>query len=156
MSPVVVTQTVQFSELSRSSRAVAEAADRGPVTITRRDGEPLVLQLKSEVDRDKAGLRLASQIIAVAVNDWPDSFAERLAGPFPWTSFLSSEERESFAHELLATARACASVSAFEPLVTVIHAWQSTAEAYAHGYTRASDETLEWLDEPTAVERPDA
>lgn len=156
MSPVVVTQTVQFSELSRSSKAVAEAADRGPVTITRRDGEPLVLQLKSDVDRDKAGLRLASQIIAVAVTDWPDSFAERLAVPFPWVGFLGADERESFATELLATARACASVSAFEPLVTIIHAWESTAQAYAQGYTRASDETLEWLDEPATVERPDA
>lgn len=149
-----VAQTVQFSDLSRSSKAVAAAVDRGPVTITRRDGEPLVLQLKSDVDRDRAGLRLAAQIVAVAVTDWPESFAERLIGPFPWVSLLSSQERESFADELLSTARACASVSAFEPLMLLIQAWESTAEAYAQGFTRASDDALDWFDEPASVERP--
>lgn len=148
----VVTQTVQFSDLSRSSKRVAEAADRGPVTITRRDGEPLVLQRKSEVDRDKEGLALAAQVIAAAVTDWPGTFATRLLAPFPWMNLLPVGEREAFAAELVDVARACASVSVFDPLATLIHAWRSTAEAYAAGFT--PDDELEWLDEPALVGRP--
>lgn len=153
MASAVVSQTVKFSELSRASKSVAEAADRGPVTITRRDGEPLVLQRQSLVERDRHGLHLAAQIVAVAVADWPNSFSDRLAGPFPWVELLSEDERRGFAEELLATARACAAVAAFEPLAITIHAWQSTAEAYARGYT--PDDDLEWLDDPEAVERPE-
>ncbi|MCL2453939.1 MAG: type II toxin-antitoxin system Phd/YefM family antitoxin [Micrococcales bacterium] len=153
MDAPTIEQRVRFSDLSRDSKAVAEAAERGPVTITRRDGEALVLMLKSEADADRAGLALASQIIAVAVTDWPDSFAARLRGPFPWMLFLSETAQEEFAAELVETARACASIARFEPLATVIHAWQSTAEAHAAGWT---GDGYDWLDSPVDVERPGA
>jgi len=153
MSTPVVEQSVKFSDLSRDSKAVGEAADRGPVTITRRDGAPLVLMRKDTADADRAGLALAAQIIAVAVTDWPDSFTRRLLGPFPWMTFLSEAERETFADELVTVARACASVAAFEPLATCIHAWQATAEAYASGWHK---DEYDWLDEPVSIERPGA
>ncbi|MCL2090032.1 MAG: type II toxin-antitoxin system Phd/YefM family antitoxin [Micrococcales bacterium] len=153
MDAPMIEQRVRFSDLSRDSKAVAQAAERGPVTITRRDGEALVLMRKSEADADRAGLALASQIIAVAVTDWPDSFAARLRGPFPWLLFLSQAAQERFAAELVETARACTSVARFEPLATLIHAWQSTAEAHAAGW--ATDD-YDWLDTPVDVERPDA
>ena len=105
------------------------------------------------VDENRAGLALAAQIIAAAVTDWPESFAARLAAPFPWIALLPVDEREQFADELVTVARACAAVSAFEPLATAIHAWQSTAEAHARGYTREED--LDWLDEPAPVVRPE-
>ena len=151
MSSPTIEQRVRFSDLSRDSKAVAEAAERGPVTITRRDGDELVLMRKSEADADRAGLALASQIIAVVVSEWPDSFAARLHRPFPWMAFLSQAAQEQFATELVETARACTSVARFEPLATLIHAWQSTAEAHAAGWT--GDE-YEWLDTPVDVERP--
>jgi hypothetical protein len=150
--PSVIEQTVQFSDLSRSSKRVAEAADRGPVTITRRDGEPLVLQRKSEVERDRRGLAVAAQIIAAAVSDQPEPFSARLTTPFPWITLLPEEERQQFADELVAVARACAALSAFEPLATTISAWRSTADAYARGYT--PDAELDWLDDATRVSRP--
>lgn len=145
------TQTARFSDLSRDSKAVAAAADRGPVTITRRDGEDLILERASVVQHRRAGLALAAQIVATAVTEWPNSFTERLNGPFPWIRFLPDEYREAFAQELLEVARACAAVSAFDDLATTIHAWQSTAEAYATGLVEVDPE---WLDEPTSVERP--
>lgn len=149
----MLTQTARFSDLSRDSKAVAAAADRGPVTITRRDGEDLVLERASVVEHRRAGLQLAAQIVAVAVSAWPDSFTERLKDPFPWIRFLSEPYREDFAAELVEVARACAAVSVFDDLATTIHAWQATAEAYAAGLV---DVEPEWLDEPTVVERPDA
>src|SRR5918998_1987331 len=114
MSMPTIEQRVRFSDLSRDSKTVAEAADRGPVTITRRDGEELVLMRKATADADRAGLSLASQIIAVAVTDWPNSFTARLRGPFPWMLFLDEAEQDRFATELVETARACASVAQFE------------------------------------------
>ena len=44
-----ITRTVRSSELSRNSREVFEAADQGPVLITRRDGDSLVLTKASQV-----------------------------------------------------------------------------------------------------------
>lgn len=152
MSSPTVEQRVKFSDLSRDSKAVAAAADRGPVTITRRDGDELVLMRKADADADRAGLALAAQIVAVAVADWPSSFAARLHGPFPWMHFLSDAEQEAFADELVRTARACASVAQFEPLATVIQAWMSTAQAKAAGWDRTE---YVWLDETVEVERPD-
>ncbi len=151
-SASTVEQRVKFSDLSRDSKAVAAAADRGPVTITRRDGDELVLMRKAEADADRAGLALAAQIVAVAVSDWPSSFAARLREPFPWMIFLSDAEQEAFTDELVRTARACASVAQFEPLSTVIHAWMSTAQAKAAGWDRTE---YVWLDEQVEVDRPD-
>lgn len=114
----MIEQRVRFSDLSRDSKAVAQAVERGPVTITCRDGEALVLMRKSEADADRVGLALASQIIAVAMTDRPGSFAARLRGPFPWMLFLSEAAQERFAAELVETARACTSVARSEPLAT--------------------------------------
>lgn len=147
-----IAQTVRFSDLSRDSKKVAAAADRGPVMITRRDGEPLVLQRQSVYEQNRAGLALASQVIAAAVGEGPEGFAERLGRFFPWMSFLPLAGRAQCANELAQVARACASVSVFEPLEVEVGAWQSTAEAYASGH--GPDRDYDWLDEPVAVERP--
>jgi PHD/YefM family antitoxin component YafN of YafNO toxin-antitoxin module len=147
-----IAQTVRFSDLSRDSKKVAAAADRGPVMITRRDGEPLVLQRQSVYEQNRAGLALASQVIAAAVEEGSESFAERLGRFFPWMSFLPSDGRQQCASELAGVARACASVAVFEPLEVAVRAWQSTAEAYASGH--GPDREYDWLDEPITVERP--
>ncbi len=153
MSASTVTRTATFSDLLRSPREVARAAEEGEVTITRRDGEDLVLSTVRAREQDRAGLELAAAIVALAVTDWPASIAGRLAGPFPWVAFLSEPERDSFAAELIEVARACASISDFTRLEITVHAWRSTAEAYAAGVARDGSD-LEWLDEPVDVERP--
>jgi hypothetical protein len=147
-----IAQTVRFSDLSRDSKKVAAAADRGPVMITRRDGEPLVLQRQSVYEQNRAGLALASQVIAAAVGEGPEGFADRLRQYFPWMGFLPSAGRQQCANELTRVARACASVSVFEPLEVEVSAWQSTAEAYASGHR--PDTEYDWLDGSIAVERP--
>ncbi|MGL5908409.1 MAG: type II toxin-antitoxin system Phd/YefM family antitoxin, partial [Phycicoccus sp.] len=59
-------RTFRSSELSRNSREVFEAADRGPVLITRRDGEALVLSGAGEADRSRRGLELAAAVVGAA------------------------------------------------------------------------------------------
>ncbi len=146
-------QKATFSKLLRSPNDVARAAELGEVTISRRDGEDLVLTTASGLRRNREGLRFATEIISAAVADSPESFGRRLFDPFPWTRFLSDVERELFAKEMIDTSRACAAINRFEPLSIAVAAWQSTAEAYAGGEPRDGSD-IEWLASPILVARP--
>ena len=148
-----MTTTVQFSDLSRNSREVAAAAERGPVTITRRDGESLVLVKASDAERARHGQQVAAQIVAAAVHVWPESFAESLRDPFPWIEFLDESEREAFAQEVVNVARACASFATFDRLESTISSWEATAQGVALGLD-PTGEDLEWLEEPESVPTP--
>jgi len=152
MSVAAVPSVFQFSELSRNSKAVARATDQGPVTITRRDGEPLVLARLADMASDREGVALAAKVMSAATAPSPDTLTERLAVPFPWVTFLQDREREDMAQDVIATVSACASVAQFEPLIVCVKAWQATAEAYAAGWH--NDDNLEWLDSRLPVERP--
>ena len=68
-------------------------------------------------------------------------------------TFLSEREQEEFAAELVAVARACASVGRFEQLALNIYQWKSTASAYADGLGRDSG-AIDWIVNPEVVERP--
>ena len=152
MSPAVISRTVQSSELSRNSASVFKAVDQGPVIITRRDGETLILTKESDLADQREGLELAAHLVAasLAPNDVP--FVDRLRGPFPWVEFFSPSDREAFAQEIVDVARACATMSRFDRLLVTVGAWHSTAQAIADGYT--PDEDLEWLDVPEPVADP--
>lgn len=147
-----ITRTVQSSELSRNSREVFEAADQGPVLITRRDGDALVLTKASQVDDDRKGLELASSLVAASLAPDDVPFVERLRVPFPWLALLTPGEQGVFAKEVVDVARGCASVARYEQLLMTLHAWVATAEAVAAGYTR--DDELQWLDVTEAVADP--
>lgn len=144
---------MQFSDLSRNSKEVAELADRGPVTITRRDGEPLLLVKASEAERARHGQQIAAQIVGAAVSGWPASFAESLRQPFPWIEFLTEQERDRFAHEVVEVARACAVFATFDRLESTVSSWRATAEAAADGVDPTGAD-LDWLAEPAPVSRP--
>lgn len=152
MSAAVVTRTVQSSDLSRRSKDVFAAVEKGPVTITRRDGEDLVLSKASDAAQQQEGLKLAAQLVAASLAPDDEPFVDRLRLPFPWIEFLSGPERQDFAEELVSVARACASVGRFDRLLITIHAWEATATALASGYT--ADVDLHWLDEGLAVTHP--
>lgn len=152
MSTAAISRTATSSDLSRNPGQVFRAADEGPVTITRRDGEPLTLLPSRTVEREHEALRLASQLVAASLAPGGQSFTERLRDPFPWLGFLPPAQREAFAAEIVEVARACASISSFDRLFIVLAEWKATAEATAAGYTH--DDELDWLDEPAAVEDP--
>lgn len=152
MSPAAISRTVKSSELSRNPAAVFSAVDQGPVIITRRDGESLILAKESDIMQQRAGLELAASLVAASLAPDDVSFVERLRGPFPWVEFLNQSDREAFAHETVDVARACAAVSRFDRLLLTVKAWHSTAQAIAGGYT--NDEDLELLDVPEPVADP--
>ena len=152
MSPAVISRTVQSSELSRNSAAVFKAVDQGPVTITRRDGETLILTKESDLAHQREGFELAAHLVAASLAGDDIPFVDRLRGPFPWVEFFNPPDRETFAREIVDVARACAAVSRFDRLLITLSAWHSTAQAIADGYTH--DENLEWLDVPEPVADP--
>ena len=152
MTSAVRSRTVHSSALSRHSADVFRAVEEGPVTITRRGGEPLILERASDVERQRAGLRIAADLVAVSLSPVERSLVERLRGPYPWLDFLTGPDREAFATEIIDVARACAAVGTFDRLIVTLSAWKHTAHTVAAGYT--SDDELEWLDDAEVVERP--
>ncbi len=152
MTPAVIPRTVQSSELSRNSASVFKAVDQGPVIITRRDGETLILTKESDLAHQREGLELAAHLVAASLAPNDVLFVDRLRGPFPWVEFFSPSDREAFAQEIVDVARACATMSRFDRLLVTVGAWHSTAQAIADGYT--PDEDLEWLDVPEPVADP--
>jgi hypothetical protein len=152
MSPAVVNRTVPSSDLSRNSAAVFKAVEQGPVIITRRDGETLVLTKESDLAHQRQGLQLAAHLVAVSLAPGDVPFVDRLRVPFPWLEFLTPSDRAIFALEIVDVARACAAMSNFDRLLLTLSAWRSTAQAIADGYTH--DEDLEWLDVSERADDP--
>lgn len=154
MSTVTTSRTASSSDLSRNPAQIFRAAEEGPVTITRRDGEPLTLLRSSTVEREHEALRLAASLVAASLASGESTFAERLVGPFPWLGFLPGHQREQFASEIVEVSRACASISSFDRLFVVLSEWKATAEAVASDYT--PDTELDWVDDSEAVDDPRA
>lgn len=154
MTAVAQARTASSSDLSRNPGQVFRAADDGPVTITRRDGEPLTLVRSSIIEQEHEALRLAANLVAASLSPSESTFAERLVAPFPWLGFLPELQRDRFATEIVEVARACAAISKFDRLFVVLAEWRSTAEAVAAGYT--PDEELDWMDELEPMSDPRA
>lgn len=145
------TSQVQSSELSRNAAAVFQAAEEGPVLVTRRGAEPLVLTSKADAEEHEQVLSAAAALIGLAVSVDPGVFARQIATAFPWASILSASEQRAFADELIDTARACFTLRQHGLLLGVINGWRATAEAYAAGLERVP---VEWLDEIDEAEDP--
>lgn len=150
--PPTTSRVVPSSDLSRHSADVLRAAEEGPVEITRRDGESLVLTRKSDHERQFTVLNLAADLIAASLGPDDVPFVERLQSRLPWMAFLSDGGRTEFARSIVATARACAAVRDFGPFLVELHEWHATAEAMAAGYTRVED--IGWYDDPVPVPDP--
>jgi len=146
------TSTRRSSDLSKHSAAVFAEAEDHPVTVTRRDGEALVLMSAREAQGRARLLEFAAQLIGVTVDDH-GPLADRMARTFPWMLALSPADRATCAQALLDAARASLSTSQPHLALAELTSWQETAAAIAAGFGRAD---LEWLDsaDDDVVERP--
>jgi hypothetical protein len=141
---------VKSSELSRNSAEVFAAAEQGPVEVTRRDGETLVLTTKREASAHERVLEVAAQLIAASLDD-RGTLVDRLAQPFPWIKLLSIEDQAACAKEIIDTARGAFTVKQPLLILSTINGWQNTAAAVAAGWGTIEHE---WLDQPIRVEKP--
>lgn len=143
-------QTRRSSDLSKHSAEVFAEAEDHPVTVTRRDGENLVLMSQREADGRARLLEFAAQLITVAVDN-KGTLAERLTKVFPWMLALSPADRESCAEDLVDAARASFSTQQPHLALVELTSWKETAAALAAGLGSAD---LEWLEDNETVERP--
>lgn len=136
------TPTRRSSDLSKHSAEVFAEAEDHPVTVTRRDGESLVLMSQRESDARSQLLELAAQLIAVAL-DGSGPLEGRMTGIFPWMLALSPDGQKECAQSLVNAARA--SLSTGQPHLAIIEltSWRETATALAAGLDTTQ---VEWLD----------
>lgn len=151
MGTATITRTeFKSSELSRNSGEVFAAAERGPVTVTRRDAEPLVLMNGREADARRQLFEFAAQLIAITTDD-RGTLDERMADHFPWMFALSKKDRKRCAKDLVNAARASFATEQPHLAVVELHSWRETAEALAIGI---HNEPVDWLDSDDSISRP--
>lgn len=138
------------SELSRNSSEVFAAAEQGPVTVTRRDAESLVLMNESEAKARKQLFEFAAQLIAITTDD-RGSLSDRMANHFPWMFALSPRDRDQCAKDLVNAARASFATEQPHLAAAELTSWRETAEALAAGLTA---EPVEWLEVDEELGRP--
>lgn len=138
------------SDLSKHSAEVFAEAEDHPVTVTRRDGEALVLMSQREAEGRSSLLNFAAQLITVTLDD-NGSLAERMSKAFPWMLALSPADRTACARDLIDAARASFSTDQPYLAITELTSWKETATAVAAGLGSVD---LEWLDEDETVVRP--
>ncbi|AXK35350.1 prevent-host-death protein [Streptomyces armeniacus] len=144
--------TRRSSDLSKHSAEVFAEAEDPPVTVTRRDGEALVLMSQREAEGRARLLNFAEQLITVTLDD-NGTLAERMSRAFPWMLALSLTDRESCAQDLVDAARASLSTDQPHLAIAELTSWKETAAAVAAGLGSAD---LERLDDDAAqtAERP--
>ncbi|MFB2585861.1 prevent-host-death protein [Herbiconiux liukaitaii] len=138
------------SDLSRNAPRVFAAAEEGPVGVTRRDGENLVLMSQRDADAREQLLQFAAQLIAVAIDE-RGSLAERMANAYPWMLALGQDDRERCARDLVDAARASFATGQAHLIATELTSWRETASALAAGMRNSP---VDWLDDEISVARP--
>lgn len=142
--------TFQSSELSRNSANVFAAAEERPVTVTRRDGETLVLMSEREAAAQDRLFEFAAQIIAATTDD-RGTLVERMADRFPWMLALNPEDRATATAEIVSAARASFATKQAHLAFAELSAWRETAEALAAGLVSGP---VDWFDDDVVVKRP--
>lgn len=150
MTAKALRATRRSSDLSKHSAAVFAEAEDHPVTVTRRDGEPLVLMSQREAESRNRMLQFAAQLIGVAVDD-NGPLAERMARAFPWMLALAPEDRTICARDLVDAARASFSTDQPYLVLAELTSWKETATAIAAGLNRGEPQ---WWDDGDVIERP--
>ncbi|MBB5155807.1 hypothetical protein [Saccharopolyspora phatthalungensis] len=122
---------VQWSEVQRDPKGVAELVDQGDVRIRRRDGAPLILTREDRTVGASEGAATAARAVRAAFKHLsPDELIDMLSEEFPWVALLPSGERSEFALDFAQTFRASAELGSWAPLSQTVHEWKATALVY--------------------------
>lgn len=125
------TSTRRSSDLSKHSAEVFAEAEDHPVTVTQRDGAPLVLMSQREAEGRARLLEVAAQLIGVALDD-EGPLAGRMSRAFPWMLALSSQDRATCAQDLVDAARASFSTGQPHLVLGELTSWKETEIGRAH------------------------
>lgn len=143
--------TETFTELLRHPRDVAAQTEKGPVRITRRDADDLILVRAGDLERHEEGIALASRLMRASLTQGSVSAALRELNS--WMALLSENEQRQLTEEIESLLWSAAELGEYRRLLESFHSWRATAEAYAAGLPR-DDGGLTWLPDLPVVARP--
>lgn len=149
------TSTATFSELLRNPRDVIAQLEQGDVTLTRRDGEALMLTKAARSAENQDALDHLSRLIAASLDD---VVCARMAGHLndehPWLALLPEQQQLRFVGDYFRILRASLSAGGYTQLAAFLASWRGTAEVYALGLTPlAFDADYAEASEPVARPR---
>lgn len=142
--------------LRRSGEVLREVEDHD-VLLRRRDGADLMLVRadREEIVRDTVGL--SSGFLSWFARAHASTLTAGLPEVLPWARFLTQDDRELFARELVETLEACASLDSYDQLAILLHQWRNTAYVWSRPellQALRTDAAAEAYDEP--VPAPEA
>jgi hypothetical protein len=143
-------EQVQSSELSRNPLKVFSAAEKTPVTVTRRDGEDLVLTSKSQATSRNEFFEFTAKIVVASCGE-NGTLTERMAGQFPWMLVFDDAGQNQCSKDLVDAALVSMTTHQTQHALIELSSWKDTAEALSAGWF---DEPDELLDVPELVPRP--
>jgi prevent-host-death family protein len=141
-----------LTELLREPKRVLARTEDGPVRITRRDGDDLVLISASELERQADGVTLASQLIRASRDH--GSMRHAILALYPWAEMLPGADLDAFAAEMERLAFAAMDLGRYAALANAFASWRGTAEALADGLPPGPGDHLTWLANPAQVPAP--
>ncbi len=124
-------KTMQWSEVARTPREVAEAVDSaGQVRLERRGDIPFVIAREDRVREAEDAMESAARVIATIAST--DHMLEKVVQQaLPWSKFLPEKDLKEFSHEFAWTVEACADLKIWAPLGRLIEEWRETATIHA-------------------------
>lgn len=143
-------EQVQSSELSRNPLKVFSAAEKTPVTVTRRDGEDLVLTSKSQAESRNEFFEFTAKIVVATCGE-EGTITERMVSQFPWMLAFDKAGQDKCSKALVDAALISMTTHQTQHALIELSAWKDTAEALAAGWFEETDERL---DVPVLVPRP--
>jgi hypothetical protein len=121
---------LQWSDLARNPRRIAEIVDRdGEARIERRGDEQLVLIEARRYDAAVEHLETLTRLVRSLV--LTESIEVAVKETFPWTGALPAHERRKFFAEFAETFEMCKSLDVWVPLEQMLVEWKATAAIYA-------------------------
>lgn len=136
---------LQWSDLARNPRQIAEIVDRdGEARIERRGHGQLMLIEAQRYDTAIEHLETLTQLVRSMLLTRSVEIAVKET--FPWTGALPADGREEFFAEFVETFRMCKNLDVWVPLEQMLIEWKATATIYA------DPEVLTALRRPLVVE----
>lgn|SRR5262245_48404611 len=123
---------VQWSDLQRDPKSVADLAEAGDVRVRRRDGVNLLLIREDRASAAGAGALTAARALRNLITHMPlEVFAESLLDEFPWIRYLPAQEVQEFCRDFVRGALAAAELGQWDVLEQTVREWKATASIHA-------------------------
>src|SRR2546421_5695667 len=115
---------VQWSEVPRAPKRVAELADAGEVRLKRRDGADLLLTRADRVAAaDEGAVTAARAFRNVLAHIGNDAVANAFLDEFPWIQVLPPDGIKEFVKDFMRSAQVAAELGRWELLSQAIREW---------------------------------